>query len=388
MITKSKQMFRLDPVRSAPEAGVDRNKNVIYGCVVMQAGPINDDRPYFVDETTLDQVVALGNRSRNGLKSRFTHPNLSNDGLGSHLGRFKNFRRDGDSVRADLYVADVAFESPRGDMGSYVLDLAEEDPESFGVSLATIFDEEGMDAARQEMEEREEDTSRIPLRFSRIHACDFVGDPAATRDGLFADRLSEATLADYATMIMDKFFAGATKDHVRGRVEDFLSKYYSGGIEMSHEEQNQEFEESTVVAEAATEVITEEEATITEDVVEDEATQEQEAQVELAASHEDYISHFGAQGAVWFLEGKSFQECLLLTMQAMQATLSELSNDKQQLETRLEAALQASGEIEPLSAEPIDEKGLKLAAKIESGRKKGMAPSTAAWAAALYDKDS
>ena len=134
-------LFRTNRTAELPTR-VDRAARVIFGANMMQLGDINDDRPFTVDTKTLQQVQEFGERSRNGLKARFTHPNMSSDGMGSHLGRWKNLRIDGDKIRGDLHIADAAFRSPQGDLASYVMDLAESDPESFGVSLATSLDQE------------------------------------------------------------------------------------------------------------------------------------------------------------------------------------------------------------------------------------------------------
>jgi len=101
--------FRTDVSRQPP-ARVDREGGVIYGAAMMQTGDLNsgDVRPFTADSETLQQVEQLGNAARNGIKARFTHPNMSNDGMGSYLGRWTNFRIDGDTVRADLHIADAA----------------------------------------------------------------------------------------------------------------------------------------------------------------------------------------------------------------------------------------------------------------------------------------
>jgi hypothetical protein len=226
-----KSMFRTDAARQAP-ARVDREGGVIYGAAMMQAGDLNsgDVRPFTADAETLQQVEAMGNAARNGIKARFTHPNMSNDGMGSYLGRWTNFRIDGDTVRADLHIADAAYTSPQGDLGNYVMDLAEQDPEAFGISMATQLDQQSyaeFEATYNRESDREKRKSmRWPMRFTAIKAGDVVDSPAATRTGLFS--LTEAdprNLPAQATALLDTYFSDAPAEAIRERINGFLNRY-------------------------------------------------------------------------------------------------------------------------------------------------------------------
>jgi hypothetical protein len=176
--------------------------------------------------------MTFGNATRNGLKARFTHPNMSNDGMGSYLGRWTNFRIDGDTVRADLHIADAAYTSPQGDLGNYVMDLAEQDPEAFGISMATQLDEQSY-AEFEQSRHRESDNDkrkkmRWPMRFSAMKAGDVVDSPAATRTGLFS--LTDAdprNLPAQATALLDAYFSDAPAAAIRERINGFLNRYLS-----------------------------------------------------------------------------------------------------------------------------------------------------------------
>lgn len=215
-------LFRTTKTMADPDVlRVDRKQNVIYGASLMQVGDVNDDRPWTVDLETLTQAADLAAKSNGGLKARFTHPNMSNDGMGSYLGRWKNVTVDGDTLRGDLHLADAAFNSPNGDLGSYVLDLAEEDPEAFGVSLAPRLDSKAMEGL-------ESKDKRTPIRFSALRAADVVDEPAATRGGLFSiDTVDLRVLPHQATMLLDAYFGDASPDVIEGRVRSFLRKYLS-----------------------------------------------------------------------------------------------------------------------------------------------------------------
>ena len=119
--------------RVDPDGG-EKNAGIIFGASVIHAGEALGHYAW-IDGVALDQVVELGNAMENGAKVRFTHPSMSGDGLGSYLGRAKNFKRDGDQVFADIHLSESAKNSPDGDLSSYVLELADDDPESFGMSI-------------------------------------------------------------------------------------------------------------------------------------------------------------------------------------------------------------------------------------------------------------
>ena len=247
-------MFRTEAARTAPQR-VDRQANVIYGAAIMQGGNLNegDARKWTADAETLQQVTQFGQQARNGIKARFTHPNMSNDGMGSYLGRWSNFRLDGNTVRADLHIADAAFTSPQGDLGNYVMDLAEQDAEAFGVSIAASVDEQQLATwtdSLQQMAPADRAAARWPMRFTRLRAADVVDTPAATRTGLFS--LADADLRNLpaqATALLDVYFADAQPDVVRARIAGFLDRYFSSkGAPMATETQTPDVVESETPA--------------------------------------------------------------------------------------------------------------------------------------------
>lgn len=173
-----------------PPVRVDREAHVLYGVSAMQAVEALGHR-LMVDRLTLEQFVDLANSKAHGLKSRFTHPGLSADGLGKHLGRIRNFRIEGDKALGDLYLSETAAKSPHGDLREYVESLADEDPEAFGLSV--VVDGYGAWQLADGSEQEDDDTGkprdavgRYPaLRVTEAYAVDAVDEPAANRDGLF-----------------------------------------------------------------------------------------------------------------------------------------------------------------------------------------------------------
>ncbi len=194
-----KDLFRADVVRSG-NVNIDRDSAVINGFAVVTKGVTKDSRGEF-DDISLNSVVELGNKVKTGVKSRFGHPNMSSTALGTFLGRVRNFRRDGDIVRADLHIDKTAFETPDGDLAGYVLNLAESDPEMFGASMVIYWDEEkreGLDANGNELPPF--------IRVTNLFSVDVVDDPAAN-NGLFGMPFFSESVRPSAEMtaFLDKF---------------------------------------------------------------------------------------------------------------------------------------------------------------------------------------
>lgn len=245
---------RITTFRAAPQSGgvmtatesprVDRERGIIYGASAMQAVEALG-HGMMVDQITLGQIADLGNKNPLGIKSRFTHPGLCSDGMGKMLGRQRNFRVVDDKVVGDLHLMEAASKSPEGDLRSYVLDLAEQDPEAFGMSvvigLHTVWklsdgSEIRTDDASLRRGNGEDANFAKPndticdtpfCRVDTLHACDVVDEPAANRDGLFSAAFS-------GTTSLDAEEAFAALDEARKRfgmsandLTDFLSRYLS-----------------------------------------------------------------------------------------------------------------------------------------------------------------
>lgn len=160
----------------------------------------------WIDETFLGQVAAAGNEMR-GIKARFTHPALSSDGLGSTLGRVRNFRMEGDQVFADLHLLKAAHETPDGDLADYVMNLADESPDLFGASIVFSSDrltennfaaEHTDKGGRFISPDRKNKANLRHARLQQLYAADMVDDPAANPDGLFSALSSRGSLAKEA----------------------------------------------------------------------------------------------------------------------------------------------------------------------------------------------
>lgn len=238
---EAKPTWERTPIRS-PGAGVDRANNVIRGVVLAQAGPFKTAGRGAFDETSLAEIVRLANQPKAGLKSRLAHPTLSSDGVGKYLGRMKNARLDTTvaangatvaAVRADLYLNPTSFKTPNGNLGGYVMDLAESDPDAFSSSLVLQADkEQRLDA--KGMPARDDTGRPLPplWRPTSLHASDVVdtgdavdgflsvgGKPMLSLDGL------PDSFARQVALALDENFAGMGKAEFRRRVDGYLERY-------------------------------------------------------------------------------------------------------------------------------------------------------------------
>lgn len=227
---------------SGREVGVDREKNRILGYVVAQEGPFKSEGRGEFDLKSLKQIVALMNKQPSGLKSRLSHPTLSSDGVGKFLGRVKRpsldqvrVRRNGETVllnavRGDLHLDPTSFDTPHGNLGKYVMDLAESDPEAFSTSLVLNADLEYRVDQKTKRPVLGDDGKELPplWRPTKLHASDVV-DTGEAVDGILSQSLSADSLPDslvrQATSLMDDAFASLGREEIRERLMKWLERY-------------------------------------------------------------------------------------------------------------------------------------------------------------------
>lgn len=203
----------------------------------------------WIDDVFLQQVAdALTAAGESGVKSRFTHPDMSADGLAKFLGRAKFGRVQNGHVITTLHLAKSAHKSPDGDLAGYVLDRTEEDPASFGASIVFIrdMDAEATFAAEHggsvdclgevdlqwfQSPDPENKNNFLHARLLSLEAADLVDEPAANPSGMFhhVNPVGElAELADYALKLSDTPPAETTAlavnpDRLRGFVDRYLA---------------------------------------------------------------------------------------------------------------------------------------------------------------------
>ena len=203
----------------------------------------------WIDSETLSQVVD-GFDNEKGLKSRFTHPSMSSDGMGRMLGRIHDVRLSGDKVIGDLHFNESSHSTPEGDLAEYVMLLASEDAEAAGLSIVFEHDPEaetefinthsmteGVFESPDEL-----NTANYPhVRLAKLRAADVVDEPAANPDGFF-DRQPFARSADDLL----SFAAGLTETKPGtnafgvdpGRAKDFFARWlHTNGLSIVSKEE-------------------------------------------------------------------------------------------------------------------------------------------------------
>lgn len=223
---------------------VDREARVLRGYVVAQEGPFKSEGRGEFDATSLSQIVEQW--PKEGLRSRFAHPSESSDGLGKFLGRAHSpflstatVERNGEqvtlaAVRADLHLSSSAFETnPNGNLGEYILSLAESDPGAISSSLVLKKNSEyrlnsdgtpACDADGRELP---------PLwRVEKLYASDIVDEGDAV-DGVLSPQELGASDKRHWTReylhageaMLNKMFAGLPRRVVQARCLAFLNRY-------------------------------------------------------------------------------------------------------------------------------------------------------------------
>jgi len=217
--------------------GVDRKANVLRGYVVMQEGPLKTPGRGEIDEPALQAIVRLGNSEPTGVKSRFTHPDMSNDGLGKYLGRARDLamgtaidartKRTVLAVRADLHFDPTALDEPVGGgkpLGAYVMDLAESDP---GAVSSSVVMRAKLEYRLNDDGTRKADANGDPLpplfRPTELHASDIV-DTGDAVDGILSADPHWAGLWR-AEQILDRTFEGLSRREIEVRCGAFLTRY-------------------------------------------------------------------------------------------------------------------------------------------------------------------
>lgn len=334
----------------------------------------------WLDQEFVDSTTRHINSFNKGVKARFTHPGLSSDGLGTFLGRVMNAEtKDGRTI-ADLHFSQAGHNTPDGDLAAYVMDLASEDPEAFGLSIVfepdlgaeDLFTAGHKDEHGNFTSPDADNAQNLPhARLAALRAADVVDEPAANPDGLFhreqefakeADSLASYVLG-LSTERPQLVSLGLDAERAKSFVTRFLNQK---GLEVK-EKMADEPTSPAVEPETKPEEVTTEPTPPTPEPTPAPATPE------LSAGQK-YIAAFGEKGAVWFVEGKSFDECLSLQNQLQAEQITSLTTKVSDLETRLAAATQAAGETEPLefqSGEKTDKKRKGFASKIRIAEQSG-----------------
>lgn len=230
------QMLRAMTTASRP-VKVDREKNVLRGYVVAQAGPFKSDGRGEFNLEGLQLLEQLGNAAKVGVKSRFTHPTACNDGLGNYLGRAKDFflsesvnaaGQTVPAVRADLFFDETAMQTPpKGGkpLGVYVMDLAESDPDAISSSIVVKPKKVYRKKADGTLEVGPDGKELPPLWYpEKLLGSDIV-DVGDAVDGLLSvDGLRDEELRR-GVDLLDHLFDGKGRQEISDRLMGFMDRY-------------------------------------------------------------------------------------------------------------------------------------------------------------------
>ena len=179
-----KKEFRSAPNFSEQKhVNVDRENSTIKNIEIAKYG--RNKNLTFFDDKFLDDLVKKGNEQKQGVKSRFGHPNMCASSLGTFVGRYKNFRVENRKAYADLTLDPItkktSVEGKGIKMYDYIMDMAESNSDMFGNSIVIMGDEYENEI---ENEKGEKEWENVQVLHSLL-ASDLVDDPAAT-DALFS----------------------------------------------------------------------------------------------------------------------------------------------------------------------------------------------------------
>ena len=117
-------------------SNINAENGVLSGVIMCQVGEALGHGVHLEQSFIEDGIKRAKKNFKKGMKARFGHPSMSNETLGSEMGRFKNFRVDDDKMVADLHLFDSANLSPtHPGMKDWMISQAAEDPEAIMCSI-------------------------------------------------------------------------------------------------------------------------------------------------------------------------------------------------------------------------------------------------------------
>lgn len=159
---------------------------MIRGMVLAEAGPLKSGRGEF-DEAALERVAELINAS-GGVDSHLGHGHVFGQDPGTFLGVLTDAEVDRSPkparIRGNLTFSKAASMSPSGDLAAYVMQLADERPQSISSSLVLYADLE----TRPPLKRAGKNVEQLPLlRPLEVRGSDIVTRGDAVNKLLSAD---------------------------------------------------------------------------------------------------------------------------------------------------------------------------------------------------------
>ncbi len=220
---------------------IDTEKEVLHGVQITLEGEAKG-HGVWLDRAFCEAVAEAGNNMGDaGVKVRFGHPAMCSDALGTYLGRAKNFRvvdltrketgEKAAGVLADVYIAPESHSAPSGDLGKWILEAAENSPDTFGQSIVFTYADlkstnaDGDPILRSEFEHDRDffeacGENKVYAVLGKLHGTDFTDTPAAT-DGVFSSNDLAAEAEEMLAEHPEIFDAIQQKP---GKVIEFLDR--------------------------------------------------------------------------------------------------------------------------------------------------------------------
>lgn len=157
---------------------IDAEKGIIFGVSVITEGEAKGKNSgTWIDKTTLSQFNKVASQFPDGVKVKLSEAEEHDGSVGQIIGSLKNFRTDGDKVRADLHLlkSDTNF--------AKILEMASAMPECFGLSAVlpkSLEKKDGKDF----------------LRCEDIYSIDLVESPATNPTGLFSAKPQNTPMSE------------------------------------------------------------------------------------------------------------------------------------------------------------------------------------------------
>lgn len=293
-------MMRLNANRNAP---VSVEGDVIQGCSLVTVGEALGHGVQ-LDASFVKDCYEQATKLKMGLKSRFGHPSMCNEALGTYLGRFKNFSlsEDGTQLFGDLHIAASSHKSPHGDIGAYVTQLAKDDPEAFGTSI--VFAVGGYYAFDDEGEQHEVDPfdydgvdEKPFVKLGKLHDCDFVDEPAANPNGLFSATSVAGTLNQFFSKHPEVKALLEKNENVVDIIQKYgvnIRQYLSQGIIMTEPEDIQD-EALELNSDISDEICPESDETQEVEVETEEEIEVEAVEAMSASDYRDLVKSFGIE---------------------------------------------------------------------------------------------
>ena len=185
---------------------IDKENEVLHGVQITLEGEARG-HGVWLDREFCEAVAEAGNAmGEAGVKVRFGHPAMCSDALGTYLGRARNFRvvdltrketgEKAAGVLADIHIMPESHSAPSGDLGKWVMEAAENSPDTFGQSIVFTYadlkstNEDGDPILRSEFDsdydfDKARGENKVFAVLGKLHGTDFTDTPAAT-DGVFS----------------------------------------------------------------------------------------------------------------------------------------------------------------------------------------------------------